>query len=128
MDKIKNVRTASRFSIHDRVKSFSYALEGIHFMLRTQRNAWLHGLATLIVIAAALHFKVSAADWRWLTAAIAMVWVAEAINTALEYMCDVVSPGFHEAVKHAKDIAAGAVFIAAVAASMIGGLTFWPYL
>jgi diacylglycerol kinase (ATP) len=56
-----------------------------------------------------------------------MVWVGETINTAVEYVCDVVSPDYNHAVKHAKDIAAGGVLIAAIASLVIGALTFWPY-
>ncbi|UUZ49730.1 diacylglycerol kinase family protein [Massilia sp. B-10] len=74
-------------------------------MLRTQHNAWLHAVATVAVITLAVLVDVSASDWRWLIAAMATVWVAETINTAVEYVCDVVSPGYHEAVKRAKDIA-----------------------
>ena len=116
-----------RFSLRGRLRSFSFALEGIGFMLRTQHNAWLHALATVAVIALGAWRGVSAADWRWLAVAIAMVWVAETINTAVEYMCDVLSPEYHQAVKHAKDIAAGGVLIAALAAVVLGTLTFWPY-
>ena len=117
-----------QFSSAARLKSFVYALRGIGFMLRTQHNAWLHALATFMVVVAGLALKVRTADWRWLVTAIAMVWVAETFNTAVEYVCDVVSPGYSEAVKHAKDIAAGAVLICALAAVIIGGLTLWPYL
>jgi diacylglycerol kinase len=120
-------RDSQRFTLHGRVKSFSYALQGISFMLKTQHNAWLHAVATATVIVSAFYFNVSAIDWRWLITAIAMVWVAETINTALEYVCDVVSPDFHLSVKHAKDIAAGGVLIAAIAAVIIGLSTFWPY-
>jgi diacylglycerol kinase len=67
------------------------------------------------------------ADWRWITVAVALVWFAEALNTAFEYVCDVVSPGEHPAVKQAKDIAAGAVLVCAVGAAIIGCLTFWPH-
>ncbi len=116
------------FSVAARIKSFAYALRGIGFMLKTQHNAWIHALASVIVIVAGLALKVQATDWRWLIVAIAMVWVAETFNTAVEYVCDVVSPGYSEAVKHAKDIAAGAVFLCAVAAVLIGGITFWPYV
>ncbi len=127
MDEAKKVRDAPRFSLYGRVKSVSYALNGIGFMLRTQHNAWLHAASTVAVILLALYVDVDAGDWRWLIAAMAMVWVAETINTAVEYVCDVVSPGFHQAVQHAKDIAAGAVLIAALAAAIIGVLTLWPY-
>lgn len=116
-----------RFSLLARGKSFAYAWQGIAFMLRTQHNAWLHGAATLAVIALALYCDVSASDWRWLIVSMAMVWVGETLNTAVEYVCDVLSPEYHVAVKHAKDIAAGGVLIAALAAALIGALTFWPY-
>ena len=96
-------------------------------MLRTQHNAWIHGMASLIVVAVGVGLHVSPADWRWLIAAMAMVWVAETFNTAVEYVCDSVSPGYSTTVKHAKDIAAGAVLICAFAAVAIGGFTLWPY-
>ena len=57
-----------------------------------------------------------------------MVWSAEAFNTAVEYVCDMVSPERSLVVKHAKDLAAGAVLICAACALVIGAITFWPYL
>jgi diacylglycerol kinase (ATP) len=115
------------FSVLARAKSFRYAFSGLWLMLRTQHNAWVHLAATLLVCGAAVLLKVSASDWRWLIAAITLVWVAEALNTAFEHLCDVVSPGFHHAVQKSKDIAAGAVLICAIAAAGIGLVTFWPY-
>ena len=123
----KKISVPQRFTVAARIKSVSYALQGVCFMLKTQHNAWLHGLATLLVIALALYCRVSASDWRWLIVAMAMVWVAETLNTAVEYVCDVVSPGYSESVKRAKDISAGGVLIAAVAALLVGLLTFCPY-
>ncbi|WP_370652481.1 diacylglycerol kinase family protein [Aquabacterium sp.] len=116
------------FTLAARVKSFGYAFEGIALMLKTQHNAWLHLGASLLVAGMAWWWGVSASDWRWLLLAMAMVWGAEAMNTAVEFLCDVVSPQYAPAVKGAKDIAAGAVLIAAVAAALIGALTFWPYV
>lgn len=116
------------FSLTARLKSFGYAFAGVMFMLRTQHNAWLHLAASAVVFVGALWLKVSASDWRWLIAAMVMVWVAETFNTAVEYVCDVVSPGYSDVVKHAKDIAAGAVLIAAIGAAAIGVLTLLPYL
>lgn len=127
MNDVKTAATPQRLTLTARLKSFGYALEGIAFMLKTQHNAWLHGLATIGVIVLALYCHVSASDWRWLIGAMGMVWVGETINTAVEYVCDVVSPDYNHAVKHAKDIAAGGVLIAAIAALVIGILTFWPY-
>lgn len=128
MSEIKRVsRSNPAFTLAARLKSFSYAIEGILFMLKTQHNAWLHAVATLLVIVLGLYFGITGHEWCWLIVAMAMVWVAETLNTAVEYMCDVLSPDFHAAVKHAKDIAAGGVLIAALAALLIGVVTFWPY-
>ena len=116
------------FSFVARVKSFGYAFAGLWFMLRTQHNAWVHLAATIAVAAAGFALHIGAADWRWLVVAVVLVWIAEALNTAFEHLCDVVSPEFHVAVKHAKDIAAGAVLICAVGAVAIGAMVFWPYV
>lgn len=116
------------FKASSRLKSIGYALRGLSFMLKTQHNAWLHLGATVLVILAASFLQVRLEDWRWLIVAMVMVWVAEAFNTAVEYVCDVVSPGYSEAVKNAKDIAAGAVLVCAFGAVVIGFLTLWPYV
>lgn len=116
------------FTWRSRIRSFGYAFEGIAVMLKTQHNAWLHLLASGLVCVAAVILGVSAADWRWLVVAITLVWAAEAMNTAVEFLCDVVSPQYSLAVKGAKDIAAGGVLITAVGATAIGVLTFWPYM
>ncbi len=117
-----------RFSISARLKSFTYAFAGLAFMLRTQHNAWLHLAATVVVVALGFYLRVDADAWRWLIVAMALVWVAEAMNTAFEHLCDVVSPEFHPSVKRSKDIAAGAVLICAIAAVLLGATTLWPYI
>jgi len=116
------------FSVADRLQSFRYAASGIVFMLRTQHNAWIHLTVTVVVCLTGWWLRLSGADWRWLTVAIILVWVAETMNTAFEYLCDVVSPEFHVSVAKAKDIAAGAVLICSGGAVVLGLLTFWPYL
>jgi diacylglycerol kinase (ATP) len=116
------------FNIGDRIRSFGYALRGLGFMLKTQQNAWIHLAATALVIAAGVWVRLSFYDWRWIVLAIGIVWVAELVNTAFEHLCDVVQPEFHVSVKTAKDVAAGAVLVAAVAALLIGLLVFLPYL
>ena len=120
--------TRPAFSVLGRLRSIRHALAGIALMLRTQHNAWLHLGATLGVIAAGIALKIDANDWRWLVVAIVLVWVSEAVNTAFEHLCDVVSPDFHASVKISKDIAAGAVLITAIGAVALGGLVFLPYL
>jgi diacylglycerol kinase (ATP) len=121
-------RQQEHFSLPGLVKSFGYAAEGIAFALRTQRNARAHLLAAVLVCAAGLLLKVEASDWRWLAAAIALVWFSELMNTAFEYLCDVISPELHASVKRAKDIAAGAVLVCVIGAVAIGAITFWPYV
>jgi diacylglycerol kinase (ATP) len=109
-----------------RIRSFGYAFCGIATMLRSQRNAWLHALATAGVVGVGLALRVSADDWKWLVLAMMSVWGAEALNTALEFLADAATPEFHPLVKQAKDVAAGAVLIAAIGAAIIGALIFIP--
>jgi diacylglycerol kinase (ATP) len=116
------------FSISARLKSFGHALSGLGLMLRTQHNAWIHLAATALVVALGFWLGIAPRDWRWIVLAIALVWVAEIVNTAFEHLCDVVQPDLHVSVKSAKDVAAGAVLVAAMAATVIGGLVFLPYL
>lgn len=116
------------FTAAGRLRSVRYAVAGIAYMLRTQHNAWLHAAASLAVGVVGLALGVSAADWRWLIAAMALVWIAEAMNTAFEHLCDVVSPEFHASVQKSKDVAAGAVLLAAIAAAAIGASVLVPYL
>jgi diacylglycerol kinase (ATP) len=119
---------AKRFSVSGRLHSFGYAFAGLGLMLRTQHNAWIHLASTIAVCIGGLGLNVSREDWRWLVAAMVIVWIAEAFNTAFEHLCDVVSPGFHASVKASKDIAAGAVLIGAAGAMIIGITVFVPYL
>lgn len=119
---------SARFSLRKRLSSIGYAVNGILFMLRSQHNAWVHLAATILVCLAGLLVGLSSTDWRWLIVAIVLVWIGESINTAFEYLCDVVSPQFHLSVQRAKDIAAGAVLICVIGAVLIGLLVFIPYL
>jgi diacylglycerol kinase (ATP) len=97
-------------------------------MIRCQHNAWIHAVITVAVLAAAFLLRISAADWCWIILAISIVWTAEALNTAFEFLADAASPEFHPLVRDAKDVAAGAVLITAVAAAVIGVVIFWPYV
>jgi diacylglycerol kinase len=97
-------------------------------MIRCQHNAWIHAVATIVVVAAGFIFQLASTEWCWIILAIALVWTAEALNTAFEFLADVSSPGFHPTVRDAKDVAAGAVLVTAVASAVIGGLIFLPHL
>jgi diacylglycerol kinase (ATP) len=116
------------FTFSGRLRSFRYAFHGIALMVRSQHNAWVHAFATIAVVAAGFIFHLSRTEWCWIILAIAGVWVAEALNTAFEFLCDVASPEFHPVVKQAKDVAAGAVLISAIGAVAIGAIISVPRL
>ncbi len=97
-----------------RIKSFGYALEGIGTLIVTQRNAQIHLLATLVVIGTGLWLQLHASDWILLFTSISIVWIAEALNTAIEYLADAQTKEQHPLIKKAKDVAAAAVLIAAL--------------
>src|SRR3569833_432811 len=125
---IDEVTDRQRFNLRKRLMSFVYAGRGVRQMLVTQHNAWLHMIASAIVVTLGLTFRITAAEWCWVVTAIIAVWTAESLNTAFEFLCDVTSPEFHPLVERAKDVAAGAVLIAAVGATVVGLLVFGPYL
>ncbi|KRH98482.1 diacylglycerol kinase family protein [Curvibacter sp. PAE-UM] len=116
------------FSFTARLHSFRYALAGLRTLLLTQHNAWLHAAATVLVTGAGLYFGLSLAEWCWLVLAMTLVWMAEALNTALEFLADAVTQEFHPLILQAKDVAAAAVLIAAIGALVIGLLVFGPHL
>ncbi len=110
-----------------RIKSFGHALNGLGYMVRVEGNARVHLLATLVVLGLGWGLGVSAAEWALLIIAITLVWVAELLNSALELLCDIVSPEYSDKVKRAKDMAAAAVLVAAIGAAGLGALVFVPY-
>ena len=95
-------------------------------MLKSQHNAWLHAVATGLVVAAGFFFGLDRLEWSLIVLAVISVWTAEALNTAFEFLCDVASPEYHPLVEKAKDVAAGAVLVCAIGAAIIGLLVFAP--
>jgi len=117
-----------RFDLGARARSFVYAFAGVATMLRSQPNAWIHALATVLVVLVGFWVGVTREDWLWLILAMSIVWLAEALNTAVEFLADAAVREIHPLVKHAKDVAAAAVLIAAVGAASIGVLVLGPRL
>lgn len=97
-------------------------------MVASQHNARIHAAATVAVVILGILVGISRLEWAALVMAIVSVWAAEAINTAVESLCDVTSPEFHPLVEAAKDVAAGAVLICAIGAAMTGALVLGPAL
>jgi diacylglycerol kinase len=111
-----------------RLKSLAHALRGVDYIVRTQPNARLHLLAAVLVCAAGVYVGLGRAEWLWVSVAIALVWSAEAFNTALEQLADALHPARDPGIGRAKDVAAAAVLIAALGAAVIGLLVFVPHL
>jgi diacylglycerol kinase (ATP) len=111
-----------------RIAAFGHAFRGWGYVLKTQHNAWIHSLVALAVIALGFWLELPARDWAVLVLTIAMVFTAEFINTAIEAVVDLASPAQHPLAKVGKDVGAGAVLVAALAAVLIGLLILGPPL
>jgi len=114
--------------LKSRVRSFRYAFHGWWFVIRTQKNAWIHALVSIIVIFLGFWLKLNAWDWAVIIIAIAMVWTAEFLNTALEAVVDLASPERNQLAKVGKDVGAAAVLITASSSAIIGLLILGPPL
>jgi diacylglycerol kinase len=111
-----------------RLAAFGHAFAGWWYVIRTQRNAWLHTLASLTVVALGLWLKLERLAWAILFLAIGLVWLAEFLNTALEAVVDLASPEHHPLARVGKDVGAAAVLIAAVTSLLVGLLVLGPPL
>lgn len=111
-----------------RIKSFGYAFKGIASFLKKEHNAWIHCTAIVVVTMAGIHFGITSTEWCVVLLCFGMVLAAEAFNTAIERLVNLVSPDFHPIAGDVKDVAAGAVLICAIVAALIGGIIFLPYL
>ena len=116
------------FRFGDRIKSFKFAIEGVISFFKTEHNAWIHCVAAVAVVCAGFILKIDKYEWCWIIISIALVFIFEMINTAIEIICDVVSPEINPQIKRIKDIAAGAVLVASLAAVAIGLIIFVPKL
>ena len=111
-----------------RIAAFGHAFRGWWYVLQTQHNAWIHSVVAMIVFIVGLWLNLPARDWAVLILTIAMVFMAEFINTAIEAVVDLASPAHHPLGKVGKDVGAGAVLVAALAAVLIGLLILGPPL
>jgi len=109
-----------------RLLSFKFAFQGILHMLRGEANARIHLVAAVVVIAAGFLFGLTMTEWLMVIFAIGFVFSAELFNSAIEELVNLVSPGYHEKAGKVKDMAAGAVLVAAITAAVIGIIIFGP--
>ena len=122
------MKSQELFSIRSRIKSFRFAMDGIGSFFQREHNAWLHFMATIAVFTLTALVGVTKNELLALVFAVGFVWVAEMFNTCIERMMDFVSEQCHPEIKFIKDLAAGAVLIAALTALIAGAVVFIPKL
>ena len=110
-----------------RVASFGHAGRGVWSALRSEVHLRLHAVATVVVIGLGFYSDLSRLEWALVALAVAGVWAAELMNTAIEALTDLASPAYHPLAGKAKDVAAGAVLLAALGALVVGALVFVPH-
>ncbi|MDB5020334.1 MAG: diacylglycerol kinase, partial [Pedobacter sp.] len=106
------------------IKSIGFAVAGLRYAFKTQPNFKFHIFALVMVAILGWYFNLNRLEWLWILAAISMVLVAELLNTAIETLVDLVSPGYHVKAGIAKDTAAAAVLVAEIIAAAIGLIIF----
>jgi len=118
--------TDAKFSIRKRLASFKYAFSGLGSLIRHEHNSRLHLLAALLVIAMGFILGISRVEWLILVVIIAIVFITEILNSAIESLADYVSPEYSLIIKRVKDYCAAAVLIAAITSVVVGLLIFLP--
>lgn len=116
------------FSPTKAIRSFRFAIAGIGHVIKSENNFRFHLFATFCVLIAAFFLKISQTEWLFIILAIGMVLIAEAFNSAIEKLVDLASPQKQPLAGWIKDVAAGAVLLAAIAAAIIGLVVFVPYI
>ncbi|HUH17778.1 diacylglycerol kinase family protein [Albibacterium sp.] len=109
-------------------QGFSYAISGIVSTIKSELHFKIHVLAALLAVSAGIFLQIETHEWLWITLSIAIVMVAELLNTSIESLSNIVSPDYHPLIKKTKDAAAGAVLIAALFALICGLIIFIPHL
>jgi diacylglycerol kinase (ATP) len=117
-----------RFSWLARARSFGPAARGLWVLLRHEHNARLHAVATVMVVSLGVVSRLTRWEWGLVVLTVGLVWATEALNSSLEGLADLVESEPHPAIGRAKDLAAGGVLAAALAAATIGLLVFGPRL
>jgi diacylglycerol kinase len=110
------------------MRAFRYAFSGWWYVIRTQRNAWIHALVSILVVLVCALLGITAVEWALIILAVALVWTAEFLNTALEAVVDLASPAENHLAKVGKDVGAAGVLIASFCAAVIGLLIIGPPL
>lgn len=116
------------FSIRARIRSFKYAITGIRKLIASEHNAWIHCGVVVIVTIAGFVFGITAYEWMMVILCFGLVLGAEALNTAIEKLVDLVSPEWKPKAGDIKDLASAGVLFCAIAAAIVGLIIFIPYI
>ena len=116
------------YFLKNRIKSISYAFKGALYLLKTESSIQIQFVIALLVVVAGFYFELSSTEWILQIICIGLVMSIEGINTAIEYIADFIHPEHHHKIGRIKDIAAGAVFIAAIAAVIVALIIYYPKL
>ena len=114
--------------LRSRLRSFRFAFQGIYQLFVSQPNAQIHLLATVVIVAIGFWLKLAVWEWCAIVICIALVLLVEALNTAIEYVVDLVSPEPHPLAGKAKDVAAGAVLMSVIICGIVWGVIYLPKL
>lgn len=114
--------------LYSRIQAFRHAFRGLFYVMKTQRNAWIHTAITLAVFVVGIWLEISLIEWAIIILTIALVFMAEFINTAIEAVVDLASPNKHPLAKIGKDVGAAAVLVSAIASVLVGLLILGPPL
>jgi diacylglycerol kinase len=113
-------------ALKSRIASFGFAFSGLAAIFRQEPNARIHAVATILVVIAGFIRHLNPGQWTALCVAIVLVWVSEIFNTCIEMLCDLYCNNqYNTKVKIIKDMAAGAVLLAAIASVTIGVIVFF---
>jgi diacylglycerol kinase len=110
------------------IQSFGHAFDGLGYVIKGERNVRLHLIMAGLVIALGLVLGLSSVEWGLLVIAIALVFAGEMLNTVVELVVDLITRDHHPLAKHAKDVAAGAILVASIAAAALGLIILGPKL
>jgi diacylglycerol kinase len=121
----KNNQTG-KFNLNARLKSFRNAFSGFSVLLKYEHNSRIHLLILILVLVSGLILRISFSDWIAIILASGLVFISECFNTAVEYLSDIISPGYDERIGRAKDVAAFGVLVSAIISVIIGMIIFLP--
>lgn len=111
-----------------RIRGGGYAIKGAWLLLKHEPSIQVQFVISILISIAGWYFEITNTEWMFQFLAIGLVMATEGLNTSIEAIADFVHPDFHNKIGHIKDVAAGAVFFAAIIAVIIAGFIYFPYM